>query len=212
MLGNSSNWQVACLVTSSSGETSSQEIGLDSLDICALDVVCESSGQPSTLERRVIDFVAASQPAGGTVAVMRDRSADGRLGFGELVALADRIRVLASQATTLGTQQLMGADASPTDGIDMNELASRINGMAGSLSAASTALASVSAALVSTEGTDAATISAAVDSGRTALIALAISGLLRPTRSPVRIQILLHLLRSPHRHQRYSRLLNRLLT
>jgi hypothetical protein len=175
MLGNASSWQIVCSVTTDAG-VSTQTITLDALGLCALDVVAESSGDPSQLEMRVVESVSASQPAGAAIAVVRDPSADGSAGFGELLSLAQRIRIALGKAIAVGPQQLQGANASPTDGLDMGELDGRVAALEASFSAAVQALGDATQSLSSAAGSDAGTVLTAVQSVRSALIGLADHG------------------------------------
>src|SRR5271165_6082766 len=156
MLGNASMWQITCTVTGADGSTSTQGIGLDAIGLCALDVICESSGEQSSLERRIVDAVTATQLAGSVVTVVNTPASDGSLGFAELLAFAARIRLLLSQAIALGPQPVQGPDASPALGIDMNELASRVGILQASLSSAATTLTTAIDTLTAAEGADSA--------------------------------------------------------
>lgn len=147
MLGNASLWQIACNVTSTEGTTSALKVGLDSLHLCALDVIAEFTGENSVFERRIIDTIRPTQPDGSGVTVITAPSIDGSLGFAELASLAARIQSILAQASPLNPQHLQGSDASPTLGLDVNELASRTAVLQSSLSSATAQLVSASAAL-----------------------------------------------------------------
>ncbi len=176
MLGNASSWQISCLVTTDA-DTTTQTVTLDALDLCALDVLAESSGNPSQLELRIAEFVSAGQPAGATIAVGKDPSSDGSLGFGELLSLTQRIRTALGKAIPLGPQQLQGANASPTDGLDTGEFDGRAAALEASFSAAVQALEEAAQALSSAAGSDADTVLTAVEGVRAALIGLADHGI-----------------------------------
>jgi hypothetical protein len=178
ILGNASLWQISCKITSVAGDSSTQPVGLDTIGICALDVIAESSGESSVLERRIADAVTATQPAGTVVSVVSAPASDGSLGFDELIAFAARIRLLLAQAVALGPQHVQGPDAAPSLGIDANELASRVSSLQSSLSSAASQLAAANDALTAAAGGDAPTVKAAVQAGRAALLALADVGIL----------------------------------
>jgi hypothetical protein len=176
MLGDASRWKMACSVTSA-GSTSSISIGLDSMSLAALDVVVLSAGDPSQLEQRIIDAVAASQSNSGQVSVVRTPATDGSLGFAELLGLAARIRTLLAKSVPLGPQHVQGPDASPALGLDIGELETRVAAVEASFSAAVSGLASAAQALAAAAGSDPATLQTAVQAVRSALVAVADHGI-----------------------------------
>jgi len=175
MLGTASSWQFSCAVTTDAG-TTTQTVTLDSLGLCALDVVVESSGDPSQLEMRIVEFVSASQPAGATITVAKDPSEDGSTGFAELASLTQRIRTALGKAIPIGPQQLQGANASPTDGLDTAEFDGRAAAIQASFSAAVQTLGDAASTLDSSAGADPDTVLDAVLYVRSALIGLADHG------------------------------------
>src|SRR5262249_15750328 len=88
ILGDASQWMMTFAVTPVGGAASTLTRRLDTFNLCSLDVVVESTGSPSQLERRLEDLVAAGQPDGTTVVVSRAPAEDGSLGLAELFSLA----------------------------------------------------------------------------------------------------------------------------
>jgi hypothetical protein len=170
MLGDADLWQIACSITSEAGEPSSLKIGLDTTGLCALDIICELSGDNSVLERRIVDLVSATQPAGSVVTVVTSSAIDGSLGFAELRSLTSRIQSILAPASALGPQHVQGPDASPTLGIDIAELASRLGSLQASLSSAVNQLAIALESLTAAQG---AALPAAAQAVRASLLVLA---------------------------------------
>jgi len=181
MLGEASRWTVTCSVTTSDGATTPVPITLDTLGLSALDVVVEAAGDPSPLERRIIDSLEGGMPTASVLAVVRTPTTDGSLGFGELLAMAARIRFLLGTAAPLGPLHLEGPGASPVLGMDVDELATRVEALRTSFIAAVTQLQNVTATL---EGASPAS-QVVVDAVRSALVNLADHGvsIANPTAS-----------------------------
>jgi hypothetical protein len=187
LLGDADQWKVTCELTSSAGATSSVRRGLDTFNLSALDVVVEATGDPSQLERRIADLVAAGQPDGTKVVVSRAPAADGTLSFAELLGLAARIRTMLGTASPLGPQHVEGPDAPAVLGLDGAELDSRAAALRTSLQSAVTALSDAARALDAAVSSDPAATPAAVDKVREALVAIADHGVASayPTPRPV---------------------------
>lgn len=166
ILGNADSWLMVCSLTTAAGD-SSNNITLDALGLCALDVVAESAGDPCQLELRIAEAVSGGLPAGAGVSVSRAANPDGTPGFGELLSLAARMRTVLGSATALGPQQLQGADTSPVAGINVGDLDARATALGASLNTAVQGLQGAA------EPLDTASIQAL----RSALIALADHGL-----------------------------------
>ena len=175
MLGNASSWRVACTLTTAAGDSAST-ITLDALNLCALDVIAESSGSPCQLELRIAEAVSGGMPAGTSVTVSCAPNPDGTTGFGELLSLAGRIRTVLGKATPLGPQQLQGADTSPVQGINVAELDARAHELGLSFGNAVQSLQNAAQGLDSAAGADDATVLAAVQVLRSALVGLADHG------------------------------------
>jgi hypothetical protein len=171
MLGNAGLWRIDCNVTPPGGAPALVSVMLDQLGLCALDVVCESAGPGSNLERRVIDAVAPGQPAGSQIDVVTAPAAGGVLGFGELLGFAARLRALLSQATALGPNHVQGPDTPPTLGVDIPELSQRIGLLRDQLSSAVAELDAAAQALAGAAGGPAA--AGLVDTARAKLLQLA---------------------------------------
>jgi hypothetical protein len=161
VLGDASQWRMSCSVVAADGGASATSVSLDTLGVCALDVVCETAGAASTLERRIIDTVAAEQGPGAVITLATAPAADGALGFAELQGLTARIRTVLAGSTPLGPQQLQGSDASPTDGIDTAELGGRISALQAALAAATADLDAATQALSAAAAGPAAAAAAA---------------------------------------------------
>ena len=175
MLGNASTWQIACAVTSSNG-TATQNVGLDTLGISALDVVAEISGSPSTLELRVIESISAGQAPGTSVSILKTPNADGSLGFGELSGLCQRMQLAFGKASALSPQNLQGSATSAVLGLNVADLDTRAAALATSFSAAVQAMTTALQGLQSVDTSNAAATLAAVQALRTALMGLADHG------------------------------------
>jgi hypothetical protein len=135
MLGNAGSWLILCTLTTDAGP-SPGTLTLDELQLCALDVVTESSGNPSQLELRIVEEASGGLPAGSSVSVVHTPNPDGTPGFGELLSLCARIRAALSKAAPLTPQHLQGADSSTVDGIDVSDLDARATALETSFSAA----------------------------------------------------------------------------
>jgi hypothetical protein len=176
MLGNASTWQIACTLTSGNG-VATQNVGLDTLGLSALDVVTEISGSPSTLELRVVEALSASLALGTSISILKTPNADGSLGFGELFALCQRVQLAFGKASPLTPQNLQGSGTSAVLGLDVADLDTRAAALATSFSAAVQAMTSALSGLQSVDTKDAAATGAAVQALRAALIALADHGI-----------------------------------
>jgi len=177
LLGNADRWQIACTITSAAGDSSSVRIGLDEVNLAPLDVVVEAAGEPSQLERRIRDALAAGRPGSDSVAVLRTPSPDGSPGFAELLALAARIRTLLSTVEPLTPQHVEGPDASPVLGLDIAELNNRVGALQVSFSSAVSQLAAAAQTLSAAVGASDAVLRTAVGSAWSALAALADHGI-----------------------------------
>ena len=179
VLGNASAWQIACTaISGNNGNNASPvTIGLDSLGLAALDVVIESAGNPSLLERRIVDAVTAGQPVGTQVSVVNAPTAEGGLGFAELIGLANRLRRLLAKSAPIAPQNVLGQDASPVVGLDIGELAARVAALQGSFAAAVSQLNNAMQALTAAVGTDPGTTQSAIQAVRSALIVVADHGI-----------------------------------
>ena len=135
MLGPASLWKIVCSIVSN-GATSQTSITLDSLNLCATDIVVETSGSPSLLESRIIDAVAAGQQPGAQISVERGPASDGSVGFGELSDFTVRLRTLLAKSSALGPQHVQGPDSSPGLGLNTGELQGRVTALQSSFSAA----------------------------------------------------------------------------
>jgi hypothetical protein len=176
ILGNASGWQITCNATLG-GNPSPVILGLDSLGLAALDVVVESAGNPSLLERRIIDAVSAGQASGTQVSVVSTPTADGSLGFAELLGMGNRLRALLAKSAPIGPQHVLGPDASPVVGFDVGELATRVAALQTSFAAAVSQLSTAAQALTAAVGSDLATLQGAEQTVRSALIAVADHGI-----------------------------------
>jgi len=175
MLGNAGSWHIACTVSTAAGDSASA-ITLDTLNLCALDVITEASGSPCQLELRIAESVSGGLPEGTSVSVSRAPNPDGTPGFGELLSLAGRIRTVLGKATALGPQQLQGAGTSSVVGLNVAELDARAQDLGLSLSNAVQTLQNAVQGLDAAAGADDATLLAALKALRSALIALADHG------------------------------------
>jgi hypothetical protein len=175
ILGDASSWHIHSSVTVG-GAITDVVTGLDTLQLCALDVICETSGKPSLLEARIADVVAAGQPEGAQIAPVTHRSADATLGLGELAEVCARLRTLFAVASPLGPQHVNGPSESPVTGFNTPELAARANGLQSHLSNAASQLSTAIARLQAAAGSDPGTLKAAVQGVRSALIAIADTG------------------------------------
>ena len=173
MLGNADSWLISCILTTAAGDTA-RTITLDAMQLCALDVVAESSG--GQMELRIAEAVSGGLPAGSSVSVVRAPNPDGTPGFGELLSLAGRIRAALGKATPLGPQHLLGADTSTIAGINVGDLDARAAALEKSLSAAVDTLQNAVQALDAAVGADDSAVLAAVRSLRSALIVVADHG------------------------------------
>ncbi len=176
MLGDATSWKVHCSVTVS-GTATDVIVGLDSLQLCALDIVSESSGSPSLLELRIADSIAAAQPAGTQISVVSTPAVDGTLGFGELSDLCARLRTLLAKSTPLGPQHVIGPSESSATGLDVAELQSRVNSLGTSLSNAVSQLSAAMQTLnTAAVGSDSGALQTAVAAVRAALVTVADNG------------------------------------
>jgi len=171
MLGNASAWQIACELTASGG-TRTQSVGLDTLEISALDVVTEISGSPSTLELRVMEALSSGLAAGTSISVLKTPNTDGSLGFGELSALCQRLQLAFGKASALTPQSLQGSGTSAVLGLDLADVAARVAALAASFSSAVNAMVSALQGLQSVDTSDLVAAGAAVRALRIALIVL----------------------------------------
>ena len=160
MLGNAAGWTIQCTVTSPAGDQTTQTIGLDTLNISALDVVVEAAGDPSLLELRIVESLEAD----GAASVSQAPATDGTVGFAELLSFAERIRTLLGKSSPLQPQHVQGADSSPVFGFDVAELDNRLASLEASFLAAVQALQD-------------ATASSDLQAMRSALIGLADHGI-----------------------------------
>jgi hypothetical protein len=182
MLGNADSWLFSCTLTTDAGAIA-VPVTLDSLGLCALDVAVESAGEPSQLERRIVEAVSGGLPPGSTVTVSREPNADRTPGFGELLSLAERVRTALAKATPLAPQHLQGGDSSIVVGIDAADLDARAAALGTSLGTAVDTLQNAFDELDSADGGDDAAVLAAVTGLRAALIGAADHGL--PTAWPL---------------------------
>ena len=182
MLGDADSWLFSCTLTTDAGAIAAP-ITLDSLGLCALDVAVESAGEPSQLERRIVEAVSGGLPPGSTVTVSREPNADQPPGFGELLSLAERVRTALAKATPLAPQHLQGADSSLVAGINAADLDARAAALGTSLGSAVDSLQNAFDELDSADGGDDAAVLAAVTGLRAAMIGAADHGL--PTAWPL---------------------------
>ena len=176
MLGDATSWKVHCNVTAS-GTVTDVIVGLDSLQLCALDIVSESSGSPSLLESRIADSIATGQPPGAQITVVSTPAGDGTLGFGELSDLCARLRTLLAKSTPLGPLHVIGPSESSATGLDVAELQSRVNSLGTSLSNAVSQLSAAMQTLnTAAAGSDSGALQTAVAGVRAALVTVADNG------------------------------------
>jgi hypothetical protein len=176
VLGAATSWKIHCSVTTN-GTTTDVIVGLDSLELCALDVISESAGNPALLGSRIIDSMASSQPAGAQIAVVGAPAADATLGFGELCEICARLRALLGKATALGPQHVIGPSASPAAGLDVAELQNRVTSFKTSFSNAANQLSVAMQALnTAATGSDSGALQTAVEGVRAALVTVADHG------------------------------------
>lgn len=177
ILGNASSWTFHCTVTSNGAGTDAS-VGLDSLNLCALDVICETSGSPSLLESRILDAVAPGQAADAQITVVTGPATDGSLGFGALSGMCARLRALLAKAMPLGPQHVIGPAESPVAGLDVTELQTRAVALQMSLSNAVSQLSAAMQSLTTANaGSDMSALKTAVAAVRSALIAIANQGI-----------------------------------
>jgi hypothetical protein len=182
VLGNAGSWLISCTLTNAAG-VASKSIGLDALQLCALDVIAESSGAPSQLELRIVEAVSKGQPPDTAVSVLTAPNPDGTPGFGELLSLAERLRAVLGKATPLSSQHFQVADTSFVMGLDVADLDGRAGAFANSFNAAVNTLRTAAQVLDAAAGLDKATVLTAVPSLRSALIGVADHGI--PAAWPV---------------------------
>ena len=177
ILGNASSWTLHCTVTAN-GATTDVAVGLDTLQLCALDAVCETSGSPSLLESRIAEAIAAGQPAGAQIAVVTGPAADGSLEFGELLEMCARLRTLLAKASPLGPQHVIGPAESSVTGLDTGELQGRATALQTSFSGAVNQLSTAMQALsVASAGGDSGALQTGIDGVRAALVVIADHGI-----------------------------------
>ena len=184
LLGGAGQWTVLLEITPTGGAASTLARSLDTFNLCALDVVVESTGDPSQLERRMADLVAEGQPDGTKVRVLREPAAGGSLGVAELFGLTARLRKILGTASPLGPQHVEGPDASPVLGLDSAELHARATGLAASLQTAAADLTDAAQALQAAAGDSPAVLAAAAQQVRVALVGLCDHGIASAYPSP----------------------------
>jgi hypothetical protein len=175
MLSNAGGWKISCTLTTADGQDELTVTPAD-LGLCALDVVAESSGEPSQLELRIQDFVSGGLPDGSSVTVSQAENADNTPGFGELIGLTGRMRNVLAKGSPLRPEHLQGPGTSTTAGIDLNELDTRLGLLETSLAASALALKTAAEALDAAVGADDATVLTAVGALRRAMMAVADQG------------------------------------
>jgi hypothetical protein len=154
----------------------------------AIDAVIVADGDPSQLERRIVDAIAAEHP-GSIITLQSGASADGNLGLGEFVGLAARIRQLLAKAAPLGPQHVNSPDSSPGAGLDVSELDGRVESFVTSFRDAASSLSAAVQNLDAAAGSDPATLQSALDEVRSALLALAGHGIVPAYPQPLSTDI-----------------------
>jgi hypothetical protein len=177
ILGDASSWTFHCTVTAN-GAATDVAVALDSLQLCALDVICETSGSPSLLASRIIDSVAPDQSTDAQIAVVTGPAADGSRGFGELSGICVRLRALLAKAMPLAPQHVIGPAESSVTGLDVTELQARAAALQRSLSTAVGQLSTAMPALTTASArSDTGALQTAVEAVRSVLIAIADQGI-----------------------------------